>query len=122
VDARVEFEDAPGCWKWRPVVVLSTSAEGFVVTPCTTVPRPGPRQLALRDWQFAGLVRPTDVVLRTRSISRSDLGTVRGHLSGRDEERLISVLKVVDNRCANPTVSDVAQTSTETSTGRVEIR
>ena len=92
VDARVTFNEDPQQWKWRPVVVLSLQANRVVVLPCTSTIRPGPHRLAIRNWRSVGLLRPTDICLRSRTIELADLGRVRGELGASESARLIEVL------------------------------
>ena len=72
--------------KPRPVLVLFDLQQDAVICRITSVLRSGPLDVALDDWQSAGLAKPSvgrldRLVTAERSILRRRLG----HLSTRDE-------------------------------------
>lgn len=76
---------APG--KVRPALVLFDLGPDVLIARVTSVPRSGPLDVSLQEWQAAGLLRPSVVCLdrlvtAERSICRRRLGA----LTARDAE------------------------------------
>jgi mRNA interferase MazF len=85
---RVPFHQAGGS-KIRPaVVVLDTGDDDFVVAPVTSRARDSNFDLALADWQGAGLnVRSTVRMHKVAVLARSHLVRVLGRLSPDDAKK-----------------------------------
>lgn len=97
-----EFEDKPGEFKRRPVIVISPKQfVGNVLVLCVKVtshaPRPGfPGEVFLNDWAKAGLPKPS--VARCSKLAQIPLARIQeGHLYGRltnsDARRVCQALK-----------------------------
>lgn len=88
VEALVAYADGSGGSKRRPVVVVEVRRSEVVALPCTTQLRRQTSLVELRDWETAGLARPTGVLTRPVVLSGPMLLRVRGECSARDWSHL----------------------------------
>jgi hypothetical protein len=95
VDVAISFDDAPTLFKHRPAVVVGVCDRMVRVLPCTTQLRNHPRHVRIIDFVDAGLAAPTDVQLRERSLERTAIVRVLGHLTSRDTQRLGRIFGVL---------------------------
>jgi mRNA interferase MazF len=78
--------------KVRPVLVLFDLGEDLVICRITTVPHATPCDVALKDWQDAGLLKPSTVRLnRLVTVERPLLKQQLGTLSKADADSVRSV-------------------------------
>lgn len=88
--ADVKFEDSPQ-EKRRPVIVIDEST-AFVLSLAITSssPRPGYRDYVLRDWESAGLKKPSTVKLgRKVPLARDKFVSKIGVVSKTDQIRIM---------------------------------
>jgi mRNA interferase MazF len=72
--------------KPRPVLVLFDIQQDVIICRVTSVSRSGPLDIALADWQQAGLAKPSIARIdRLVTAEKLILGRRLGHLSARDE-------------------------------------
>jgi mRNA interferase MazF len=87
---RIEFTDQSG-GKWRPAVVVSSDryndeSPDLLIVSVTgnlrALPHPG--DYRIRDWQAAGLLRPSLAQAKVATVEASIIGRKLGSLSQRD--------------------------------------
>jgi mRNA interferase MazF len=85
-----DFTDRSGT-KWRPAAVVSSDryhglSPDVLIAPITgnlrALPHPGDHPL--RDWQAAGLIKPSLLQAKLATVEASTLGRRLGHLSAHD--------------------------------------
>jgi hypothetical protein len=84
--AQVPFADGTG-WKSRPAVIVSVRGREVVVRPITTRREWKPRtavSVPLRDWEAAGLSRPSQVSPLSVALDRMAVTGIVGRLSDVD--------------------------------------
>ena len=75
------------------MVLLDTGDDDFVAAPVTSQPRSSEYDLALADWQAAGLNVPSSVrVHKLTVLPKSDVVRNLGSCSDSDREALLKVL------------------------------
>lgn len=94
--APVDFSDRDG-WKTRPAVVVSVDRDDVVrLAPIYTTRSGGRGDLAVGDWQVAGLTRPSRIGSDVAETERREVRVVLGHLSREDETSFSLLLNAMD--------------------------
>jgi mRNA interferase MazF len=90
---RMQFHQAPGA-KIRPaLVLLDPGDEDFVAAPITSQPRASEFDLAVADWQTAGLNVPSTVrVHKLAVLAKADIVRRLRGCSSADREALAKLL------------------------------